>query len=120
MERLIIAAYNPLIVEGIKKILQDRNIQFNIVGEATTIEDFLDLIEIQSPDLAIVDVAITWRSGLDFIEEVRKRNTLLKIIPISVHPIDRHVLTGIKRRAEKMHITPGWEKILSFGAEKLN
>jgi DNA-binding NarL/FixJ family response regulator len=120
MERLIIAAYNPLIVEGIKKILDDRDIKFHIVGEATSIEDFLALIDLQAPDLAIVDVGITWRSGLDFVEEVRRRNARLKIIPISVHPIDQHVLTGIKRRANSMHVTPGWENILSFGAEKLN
>ncbi|MGM0588448.1 MAG: response regulator transcription factor [Bacteroidota bacterium] len=120
MQRLVIAAYNPIIVEGIKKVLDDREIKLDIVGEATSISDFLDLLELQSPDLAIVDVALTWRSGLDFVEEVGKRNRWVKIIPISVHPIDQQVLKGIKRRANNLQVTPGWENILSLGLEKLN
>lgn len=121
MERLILAAYNPLILEGIKKIIQEKGLKFDIVGEATRIEQFLDLVEFHSPDLAVVDVAITWRSGKDFIREVKSRNEKIKVIPISVHPIDRHVLSSLKNGYHQYDIMNGVEEeMLPFGVEKLN
>lgn len=121
MERLIIAAYNPLIIEGIKKIINEKGLHFDIVGEATRIEQFLDLIEFHSPDLAVVDVAITWRSGKDFVEEVRIRNQDVRVIPISVHPIDRQVLSNLKNRTGEMDMMNGhMEEAIPFGAGKLN
>lgn len=121
MERLIIAAYNPLIIEGIKKIIDEKGLNFEIAGEATRIEQFLDLLEFHSPDIAIVDVAITWRSGMDFFSEVEKRNSDVQVIPISVHPIDRNVLANLENRADDMDMMNGKrEEALVFGAEKLN
>lgn len=123
MERLIIAAYNPLIIEGIKKIINEKGLHFDIVGEATRIEQFLDLIEFHSPDLAVVDVAITWRSGKDFVEEVQIRNQDVRVIPISVHPIDRQVLSNLKNRTGKMEMdmmNSYKEEAIPFGAGKLN
>ncbi len=121
MERLIIAAYNPLIIEGIKKIISEKGLRFEIVGEATRIEQFLDLLEFHSPDIAIVDVAITWRSGMNFVREVEKRNGDARVIPISVHPIDRNVLSNLKSRADDLDMMNGErEETIRFGAGQLN
>lgn len=121
MERLIIAAYNPLIIEGIKKIIDEKGLNFEFAGEATRIEQFLDLLEFHSPDVAIVDVALTWRSGMDFVAEVEKRNSDVQVIPISVHPIDRNVLSNLENRSDELDLLSGKrEEALAFGAEKLN
>jgi DNA-binding NarL/FixJ family response regulator len=116
MDRIIISAYNPLIIEGIKYIMKEKGLKFKIVGEATTIDHFLTLIEHKLLDYAIVDTALTWRSGVDFVEEVERRNKRVKIIPISVHPIDQHVLSGIKNRLQHQNILTGQlEDIMMFG-----
>ena len=120
LDRLIIAAYNPIILSGIKSILEENDLGFKIVGEATSIYSFLNLIEHNCPDIAIVDVGLTWRSGVDFAEEVESRNKHVKIVPISVHPIDQHALLGLKNRLNCLNMPPSeWEVLLSLNAETI-
>ena len=117
-DRLIIAAYNPIIVSGIKHLLNQNNLKFNIVGEANDIDSLLTLLELQSPDLAVVDIGLTWRSGVDFVEEVEQRNRQVKIVPISVHPIDQHVLSGLKNRFMNQKMTlHEWEQLLRLNPQ---
>ena len=116
--RVVIAAYNPIILSGIKSILKERNSGFKIVGEATSIEMFLKLLEHTHPDIAIVDVGLTWRSGVDFAEEVERRSRFVKIVPISVHPIDQYALTGLKSRMHNLNMPlHEWENLLRLNVE---
>lgn len=96
--RIIIADDHSFLREGIKKTIQDE-IDMKIVGEAANAGDALSIIKELQPDVAIMDISMPGKSGLDVLKDLKNIKTKSKILILSMHPEDRFAIRALKAGA---------------------
>lgn len=96
MKEILIAAYHPLVLKGIHQTIREQLPESQIIGQATSIQKFIKLLETLKPDAAVVDVAVTWKCGVDLLEEVERVHPECILHFISIHPLDQHVLNYLE------------------------
>jgi len=83
-KRIIIIDDHPLFREGLKSII-GRSARYEVIGEAGSGRDGLQLAGKLKPDIALVDIALPDQSGLELIGDILKSSPLTRILIISVH-----------------------------------
>lgn len=99
MFTVVVAAYHPLVLQGINQILREKYDSGKIIGQTTTVKGLITLLKNHNPTVAIVDVGITWNSNIDILEEITKINPSVEIHFLSVHPADRSVRDYLENKA---------------------
>lgn len=82
--KVLIVDDHPLFREGIKAIL-GRSPEFEIVGEAGDAETGLKLIRQKKPDLALVDISLPDKNGIDLAQSIKKIQPEIRILIVSMH-----------------------------------
>lgn len=82
--RILIVDDHPLVRAGIRMQIQHED-DLSVCGEAADVGDALQVLERESPDLAIVDISLQTGNGLDLIQRMHARRPELKIIVSSMH-----------------------------------
>ena len=82
--RLVIIDDHSLVREGTSQLL-NQELDFNVVGQASTAEAGLGLIERLKPDIALVDVSLPGMSGLELTREIVSRGLEVKILILSAY-----------------------------------
>lgn len=72
MYKVIFVDDEPLIFEGLKKIIDWEKYGISVAGSATNTEDAMVLIEEFRPEIIITDIRMQGASGLDMIEDLNK------------------------------------------------
>ena len=93
--RVIIADDHPLIRTGIRKVL-DAAPDLKVVGEASDGIEATDLALREDVDLAILDVAMPLRTGLQAARELAKRRPELRILMLSMHDTEDYCFQALK------------------------
>ena len=70
------------------------------VREATTGEEALESIELQMPDLVLLDVRLPGISGIDVLAETRRRHPALRVMLITAHADLRQAVAALKSGAD--------------------
>lgn len=96
--RIIIADDHSFLREGIKKTIQDE-IDMKIVGEASNANEALSIIKETEPDVAIMDISMPGKSGLDVLKDLKTVKRKLKVLILSMHPEDRFAIRALKAGA---------------------
>lgn len=96
--RLIIADDHSFLREGIKKTIQDES-DMKIVGEAANANEALLIIKEMEPDVAIMDISMPGKSGLDVLKDLKVLKLRSKILILSMHPEDRFAIRALKAGA---------------------
>jgi DNA-binding NarL/FixJ family response regulator len=96
--RVIIADDHPLIRTGIRKVL-DAAPDLKVVGEASDGIEATDLALREDVDLAILDVAMPLRTGLQAARELAKRRPELRILMLSMHDFEDYCFEALKAGA---------------------
>jgi DNA-binding NarL/FixJ family response regulator len=96
--RVIIVDDHPLICLGIRSLFSQHR-RFEIVGEAHTRREGLELIERCSPDLAIIDMILGNDDGLNFVKECRSSHTDLSVIVFTMRREDSYAERVIRAGA---------------------
>ncbi len=78
---IVIADDHPLMLRGLKDFLISKD--FNIIGIAEDGNSAYNLIVKLKPDIAILDIRMPHKSGLEIAEECKKNNIDTKIILIT-------------------------------------
>jgi len=73
---------------------------FEVVGEADTVKEALDLIETNHPDLIIMDVGLPDGSGLDAITKILHKKKDIKIVFLTIHASEESAFTAIRLGAK--------------------
>ena len=82
--KIYIVEDHPVFREGLVQVLEQEK-DLEVCGEAGDAERGLrDILRLR-PDLAIIDITLPGRSGLDLIKELKKRKLPLKILVVSMH-----------------------------------
>jgi DNA-binding NarL/FixJ family response regulator len=96
--KIIIADDHSFLRMGIKKTISDE-IDMKIVGEAASASEALSLVKTSEADIAIVDISMPGKSGLDFLKDVKKMKLNTRVLILSMHPEDRFAIRALKSGA---------------------
>jgi len=70
------------LTEGVRGLLETVFATVVMVADEASLLDGADRLR---PDVAVVDLSLARRSGLDWLRELRRRSPDLKVIALSVH-----------------------------------
>jgi two-component system nitrate/nitrite response regulator NarL len=97
--RVVLADDHVFVRDGIKSLLENEaNIE--VVGEATDGLEALKTVEINKPDLLILDIRMPNMTGIEVVEKLRSENNMVKIVMLSMHESEEYVLKSIKAGAD--------------------
>ncbi len=81
---IIIADDHPIFRDGLKHIIKDEP-HIKIIGEAGDGEKALELILAQSPDIAVLDMAMPEKTGLQVLREMKDKKCNTKVIFLTMY-----------------------------------
>lgn len=93
-----IADDQPLMREGIKKVLHSQ-MDIQVMAEAGDGNEVLKILDEFLPDILILEVSISGKSGLDLIKQIHSLYPELPILMHSIHPAERFAIRTLKAGA---------------------
>jgi DNA-binding NarL/FixJ family response regulator len=93
--RVLIADDHKLVVEGIKRSLEDSS-DFEVVGEASSGSQVLPLVGRTNPDIVLLDLRMPGADGLMCLNQIRKRYPKVKVVVLSVSTDENVIQTVLK------------------------
>ncbi len=82
--RILIIDDHPIARQGLR-LLIDGAEDMSVCGEAADADSALDALASLTPDLAIVDLSLRGKSGLELIKDIRNRHRDLPMLVLSMH-----------------------------------
>ena len=89
MIRVLIADDHAILRRGLREILM-RELDGVVCGEAENAQQVLAQVQNQNWDLAIVDITMPGRSGLDVLRDLQRVQPGLPVLVLSMHPEDQY------------------------------
>lgn len=96
--RILIADDHEVVREGLKQIIRKVN-PFAEIEEASTGTDTLALLEKNSYDLAVMDISMPGKSGLDVLQSLKDRNRKVPVLILSIHAEEQYAVRALKSGA---------------------
>lgn len=88
MKRILIADDHGIVREGIRSLV-DEQPDLEVVGEAASVPDVLDLVREEEADLLVLDLGMPGGEGLETLQRIQTVASDLPIVILSVHPEDQ-------------------------------
>src|SRR5256714_4339817 len=98
MNKILIVDDHEVVREGVKKILDEQpgTITF---GEASTGQEALKLVREQDWDVAVLDLSLGGRSGLEVLKEFKQIRSKLPVLILSMHSEEQYARRAFKAGA---------------------
>lgn len=97
--QVLIADDHPLFCKGLADILEDEP-DISITGQASTGEESIKLVRELKPDIAILDIGMPSKNGLDVAEFIQKNQIPTKVVILTMYKdeqrFNRAITLGIK------------------------
>jgi DNA-binding NarL/FixJ family response regulator len=77
--RVVLADDHELVLEGLRSLLNNEP-DIEVVGTATSGASVLAVVEQTLPDIAVLDVQMSYMGGLECLAEIRRRNLPVKVL----------------------------------------
>jgi DNA-binding NarL/FixJ family response regulator len=103
--RILVADDHSVVRQGLKRIIAD-NPDMEIVGEAASGQEALELVRSGSFDLVILDISMPGQNGLDILCELKAASPTLKVIILSMHPEEQYAIRSFRDGASA-YLTKG-------------
>ena len=97
--KVLIADDSDLIRDRLQQMLRNFG-QVEIVGSFNNGFETLEGIRKLEPDLAIIDIKMPWRTGLEVLKEIREEKIDIKIILLTFYSSDYYRKQAIKYGAD--------------------
>ncbi len=97
--RVIIADDHALVRQGIRHVLEEIP-GLEIVAEAGSGEEVLQLMEVKAPDLLVLDISMPEKNGLEVARELRGAGSEVGILVLSMHDNPEYVLEAVRVGAD--------------------
>ncbi len=91
--RVVVIEDHELTRIGIRTTLLQHE-QINVVGDAGNATDGLKLLNNLQPDIAIVDISLPDRDGVQLTRETKRKNPEIKVLILTLHDSREAVLTA--------------------------
>jgi DNA-binding NarL/FixJ family response regulator len=96
--RLLLADDHTLMRQGLRHILES-NSEFDIVAEASSGIDAVELARQHKPDVAIVDIAMKELNGIEATAQILIHSPHTAVLILSMYSDERYVLRAVKAGA---------------------
>lgn len=90
---------HPMILRGYRSAIR-RQQRLTVVGSTTSGEGALEILETTTPDLAVVDLAMSGMDGFELIRAIRDRLPDLPILVISMYGDPAHIREAVAAGAD--------------------
>ena len=99
--KILLADDHPLIIAGIRRTL-DHVEDMEVVGEARTGEELLQLVERRGPDIVLMDFKMPGMHGVEMIERIRASWPEVKIVVLSASDERPTIDAALQRRRQRL------------------
>jgi DNA-binding NarL/FixJ family response regulator len=96
--RVLVADDHAIVRTGIRHVLENEP-GFEVVAEASTGPEALELASSLRPDVAVLDISMPGDSGLRIAAEVRERSPETHVLILSMHDNTEYVLESLRAGA---------------------
>jgi two-component system response regulator NreC len=96
--RLLLADDHTLMRQGLRHILES-NSELDIVAEASSGIDAVELARQHKPDVAIVDIAMKELNGIEATSQILRHSPHTAVLILSMYSDERYVLRAVKAGA---------------------
>jgi DNA-binding NarL/FixJ family response regulator len=96
--RVLVADDHPVVREGLVAMLRTQP-DFDIVGEATTGREALDLVARRDPDVLLLDLEMPDVDGVSVLRQLRERSSRTRAIVFTVFDTDDRIIAAVEAGA---------------------
>ncbi len=97
-QRILLVDDHEVVRLGLKALL-DRHPQFEVVAEAGTAREALQLVEQHSPDVVVMDIRLPGGSGIDACESITESHPDTQVIMLTSYAEDEMLFSSIRAGA---------------------
>lgn len=101
----MVADDHSVVRQWIKQVVADSP-DMQIVGEAATGQEALELVRSGSFDLIILDISMPGHGGLEILRELKAEAPALKVIILSMYPEEQYAVRNLRDGASA-YLTKG-------------
>ena len=96
--KVLIADDHAVVRRGLRQILEAEP-DLEVAGEATSGAEVMQALRMQRYDVAVLDITMPGRGGLDVLHQIRQSYPELRVLVLSMHPEERYALRVLKAGA---------------------
>lgn len=96
--RIIIADDHPIVRKGMVQIIKE-GLNFPFIREADDAESLYAAVVKEPYNIAILDVSLPGRSGIDILSDLKKAVPKLPVLIVSINPVEHYGLRALKNGA---------------------
>jgi two-component system, NarL family, invasion response regulator UvrY len=96
--RVLIVDDHAIVRRGMISLLQEHFKEVEI-GEAADAKDGLEAVRREKWDLAVVDISMPGRGGLELIQDIKRENPAVPVLVVSSQPEEDYALRALKSGA---------------------
>jgi DNA-binding NarL/FixJ family response regulator len=96
--RVVLADDHALVRAGMRSLLNGMS-RVEVVGEAASGEEALELAARERPDVVLMDIAMKGITGLDAAARMRERQPEVRVVILSMHAGEEYVLQALRAGA---------------------
>ncbi len=97
-QRILLVDDHQVVRLGIKALLE-RHPQFDVVGEASTAREAIEMTGALQPDVVVMDIRLPGASGIEACEEITHRYPNTKVIMLTSYAEDEMLFSSIRAGA---------------------
>jgi DNA-binding NarL/FixJ family response regulator len=97
-QRIILVDDHEVVRLGLKALLE-RHPHFEVVGEATSSREAIELVNNVQPDVVVMDIRLPGTSGIEACEEITRRYPTTKVIMLTSYAEDEMLFSSIRAGA---------------------
>lgn len=99
MIKIVLADDHRIFRDGLKSLLSE-NQNFEIIGEACSGIELLQLLKSIQPNVVIMDISMPGMTGIEALKEITKLYPQLNVILLSMHTNEEFIINSIKLGAK--------------------
>jgi DNA-binding NarL/FixJ family response regulator len=97
-QRILLVDDHEVVRLGLKSLL-DHHPQFDVVGEASTAREAIEMVGTAHPDVVVMDIRLPGTSGIEACEEITGRYPETKVIMLTSYAEDEMLFSAIRAGA---------------------
>ncbi len=97
-QRILLVDDHEVVRLGLKSLLEHHS-QFDVVGEASTAREAIEMVSNTHPDVVVMDIRLPGTSGIEACEEITERFPETKVIMLTSYAEDEMLFSAIRAGA---------------------
>jgi DNA-binding NarL/FixJ family response regulator len=97
-QRILLVDDHEVVRLGLKSLLE-RHPQFDVVGEASSAREAMEIVNNSHPDVVVMDIRLPGTSGIEACEEITGRYPEIKVIMLTSYAEDEMLFSAIRAGA---------------------